>query len=178
MTVFKKFRLFALSCWILTNVPLAGSAQKVDTAKKWYAKLPSCPCRNPDWNGVVLHDGWAKDKANLKKYHRGAAASFRSYPAVKTTAGTSCQQCCYDKNGDLITAGRGAGTPDKCSACSGEDQKGYMKFRFFGLIGHYFKDVRPWSRLIARDSVRGWAVYNKDWLPDTGLHCKTNIVPR
>jgi hypothetical protein len=153
-------------------------AQQRDTARTWYSMLPACPCRNPDLNGVKLNDGWAKDKANLKKYHRGAAASYRSYPPVRTPLGYSCQQCCYDRNGDLITSGRGAGTPDKKSACKGEDKNGVMTFRFFGLIGHYWADVRPWERLMRKDSVNGWAVYNASWVPDNSGNCKINVVSK
>lgn len=153
-------------------------AQKIDTGKKWYDKLPGCPCKNPDRNGVVLGDGWAKDKANIKKYHKGAAASYRSYPPVKTQEGASCQQCCYDKNGDLITSGRGAGTPDKSSACKGEDNNGAMTIRFFGLIGHYWKDVKPWAKFMKADSTTGWAKYNSLWVPNNTNGCPVNTVSK
>ncbi len=152
---------------------LAAFAQHKDSSTIWYDQLPACPCRNPDYNGVTLNDGWAKDKGDLHKYHQGAAASFRSYPAIKTAEGYSCQQCCYDSSGDLITAGRGAGTPDKRSACRGENKKGIMTIRFFGLIGHYFKDVRPWIRYMKADSS-GWQKYNLLWQPNNKNKCKVN----
>lgn len=156
---------------LITLVSLSGTAvygQSPDTA--WLHQLPHCPCRNPDYSGIQLGDGWAKDKGNLRKYHQGAAASFRSYPAVKTKWGYSCQQCCYDSAGMLIRSGRGAGTPDKISACRGENKKGVMKVRFFGLIGHFFKDVRPWNKYMRHDPD-GWKTYNQEWTPDAGNNC-------
>jgi hypothetical protein len=163
--------LFTLICIFFLNY--SALAQQADTTV-WYAKLPTCPCRNPDLEGIKLNDGWAKDKGNLSKYHKGATASYRSYPFIKTSAGNSCQQCCYDVNGNLITAGRAVGTPDKTSACSSEDKNGVMKVRFFGLIGHYFRDVRPWQKLMKKDSS-GWQSYNISWLPSQGK-CPVNII--
>jgi hypothetical protein len=151
----------------------AATAQKADSTTLWYNKLPACPCRSPDYAGVVLHDGWARDKADLNKYHKGAFSSYRSYPAIKTSEGYSCQQCCYDRNGDLITSGRAAGTPDKISACRGENSKGIMTIRPFGLIGHYFRDVHPWLKDMRADTT-GWKKYNAAWLPNAGNGCKLN----
>jgi hypothetical protein len=165
---------FLLSLFLFFHSTL--HAQGGDSAKNWYELLPDCPCRNPDFQGVKLGDGWAKDKGNLHKYHLGAAASFRSYPAVRTKWGYSCQQCCYDTAGNLITSGRGAGTPDKISACKGENGEGKMTVRFFGLIGHYFKDVRPWTKLMRTDSTTGWQKYNSLWLPNAGKGCNINVV--
>lgn len=143
-----------------------AQSQQVDLT----VQLPDCPCKAPDYNGLSLNDGWAKDKGNLKKYHMGAYTSYRSYPAVKTKWGLSCQQCCYDSNGNLIKSGRGAGTPDKISACRGENDKGFMKVRLGGLIGHYFKDVKPWKKYMRSDNS-GWARYNQQWPPNPGKNC-------
>jgi len=169
--IFKPIALLVILFAFNTQITIA---QKRYPTKAWYASLPLCPCRNPDFDSVKYHDGWAKDKANLNKYHRGAVASYRSYPPVKTEEGWSCQQCCYDYYGNLITSGRAAGTPDKVSACSGENKNGVMTFRFFGLIGHYIKDVRPWIRLMKVDSS-GWQQYNALWLPDRGNGCPLNM---
>ncbi|RKR85147.1 AMOP domain-containing protein [Mucilaginibacter gracilis] len=162
-------KLIFLVLLLLSMMNATVVAQQKDTTR-WYQKLPACPCRNPDFNGVKLNDGWAKDKGNLAKYHKGATASFRSYPAVKTEEGKSCQQCCYDSKGDLIVSGRAAGTLDKKSACSGEDKNGLMTVRYFGLIGHYFKDVKPWNNLMKKDTA-GWKAYNALWIPNNGNHC-------
>ena len=45
-----------------------------------------------------------------------------------------------------------------------------MKAPFFGLIGHYFKDVRPWKKLMRKDPD-GWQVYNRQWIPNPGRNC-------
>lgn len=161
---------FAVSAQSPSSDPASPSDPASSSDTSWLHQLPDCPCRNPDYNSVQLNDGWAKDKANLKKYHHGAAASYRSYPKVKTKWGYSAQQCCYDSSGALIKSGRGAGTPDKISACGGENRKGIMKARFFGLIGHYFKDVRPWKKLMRKDPD-GWQVYNRQWIPNPGRNC-------
>jgi hypothetical protein len=73
-----------------------------EDSSPWFEKLPTCPCENPDLNGVKIGDGWAEDKGNIEKYHKGAAHSYRSYPYVKTNEGKSGQQCCYDINGKLL----------------------------------------------------------------------------
>jgi hypothetical protein len=50
-----------------------------------------------------------------------------------------------------------------------------MKFRTFGLFRHYFRDVKPWSRLMKKDST-GWKTYNREWLPNKGRQCKPNVI--
>lgn len=140
----------------------------------WYEKLPNCPCENPDKKGVKLNDGWAKDKGDIAKYHRGAAECFRSYPPVETAEGVSGQQCCYDAEGELITGGCGAGTPDKVSTCDGEDEHGAVKTRVSGVLGHYTKDVKPWDKFGGVDS--GWVRYNAIWKPNNGNKCPMNVI--
>jgi AMOP domain len=146
----------------------------VSNAKKWYDTLPSCPCENPDKNGVQLNDGWAKDKGEIEKYHSGATECFRSYPVILTDEGASGQQCCYDSAGYLITDGSGAGTPDKESTCAGENKKGIMTMRIAGLFRHYRKDVVPWDEMGGKDS--GWKKYNLLWVPNQGQGCKQNAT--
>ena len=140
----------------------------------WYDQLPACPCENPDKNGVVLNDGWAKDAGNIAKYHAGSAECFRSYPATKTSEGESGQQCCYDVEGKLITGGSAAGTPDKSCTCKGEDAQGVMVTDYGNLLGHYTNDVRPWDRYGGVDS--GWVEYNKLWVPNNKNGCPPNVV--
>ncbi len=143
-------------------------------AAGWYKALPDCPCRNPDLTGVKLNDGWAKDKGDTGTYHAGAAECFRSYPPVKTAAGNSGQQCCYDKAGNLITGGTGAGTPDKVSTAGGEDKEGVMTTRLLAIPGHYRQDVAPWRDLGGKDSA--WKEYNTRWVPNKGNGCPENQV--
>ncbi len=135
----------------------------------WYKRLPACPCRSPDEFGIKLKDDWARDKGDIAHFHRGASQCYRSYPAVKTTAGRYSQPCCYDTNNTLITSGSGAGTPDKVSTCSGEDKAGSMTLRTVGILGHYLKDVRPWEK--AGNAENAWQKYNQKWVPNKGDNC-------
>ncbi|MCF2502728.1 hypothetical protein L0663_05020 [Dyadobacter sp. CY107] len=159
--------LSLLFSFILFPTLVTGQHQAVQS---WLAQLPNCPCEDPDVKGVVLSDGWAKDKADIQKYHRGAATSYRSYPPIKTQQGLSGQQCCYDKAGRLIKSGSGAGTPDKVATCAGEDSQGVMRLRLGGLIGHYFKDVIPWQNAGSADIA--WKTYNLVWKPNQGSMCE------
>lgn len=140
----------------------------------WLGLLPACPCRNPDWAGVQPDDGWAKDSGNIARYHAGSNTCFRSYPPVRTVYGESCQQCCYDASGDLITGGSGAGTPDKVSTCRGEHKNGKMKIRLLGLVGHFVKDVWPWHQAGGKNG--GWKKYNLLHPPDNRKGCRNNPV--
>lgn len=135
----------------------------------WLQQLPPCPCENPDRQGVHLHDGWAKDEGDISVYHAGATECFRSYPPIKTAEGWSGQQCCYDEQGHLITAGSAAGTPDKVSTCDGESANGVMTLRLAGVWGHLSEDVNPWKKM-------GWQAYNLIWIPNSGSGCDTNTV--
>jgi len=161
-------RLFLLLATLLS--PVLVSAQQAKGQPSWFTQLPACPCTAPDRDGVKTEDGWAKDKGDIQRFHRGATTSYRSYPPVRTSEGLSAQQCCYNEKGSLITFGRGAGTPDKVSVCKGEDREGNIKVRLSGLSGHYFKDVRPWKKLMKKDSL-GWKAYNILWIPDNRNHC-------
>ncbi|REA64471.1 hypothetical protein DSL64_02675 [Dyadobacter luteus] len=158
-TIMKSIALLAL---IVTTIFLTETDDTTDK-RTWHQQLPPCPCTNPDFNKIILNDGWAKDKGDLDTYHHGATECFRSYPYTKTSAGKSGQQCCYDSNGKLISSGSGAGTPDKASTCSGEDKSGTMKIRFFALLPHYFRDVKPWKQ--AGEASEAWKIYNKEWVP-------------
>jgi hypothetical protein len=143
-------------------------------AKVWHEQLPACPCKNPDLEKVKLNDGWAKDTGDISKYHKGANECFRSYPPIQTLEGASGQQCCYDSNGNLITDGSGAGTPDKVSTCIGENEAGRMLYRYEGVLGHYRKDVKPWDEF--GGVHEGWKKYNELWKPNNANRCTNNKV--
>ena len=155
---------------------------KNDTTK-WYNLLPGCPCRNPDFDSIHLNDGWAREplkeemrglqklfasKKNFKSYHVGAEASFRSYPAVNTIIDGkkfhSGQQCTYDKTGNLIKSGAGAGTPDKVCPVKGENKKGLMRVSFIKVMGHYKYDAKPFKKM-------DWKTYHIYWPPHKGAGC-------
>lgn len=162
---------FLFLCVFMNN----AKCQNTSSQKEWYTLLPACPCLSPDINGIQKNDGWAKDKGNIDKYHKGASESYRSYPPIKTKVGKSGQQCCYDSKGKLITHGSGAGTPDKISTCRGEDKNGIMKLRLWGIIGHIRKDVKPWENLMKKDP-RGWIKYNTLWVPNNANNCHGNNI--
>ena len=175
--------------FILLGITLMScSAQKkyVEAAEKvkWYELLPHCPCENPDWNGVKVNDGWAREryrnemgffqktfagKRDFTFYHPGAVTSFRSYPYVKTSINgkkfKSGQQCAYDKVGKLIKSSEGAGTPDKSSPAVGENKKGLLKVNIFRVRKHVKHDSSPWK-------AEEWKEYHKFWPPDKGLNCE------
>jgi hypothetical protein len=160
--------LFSLSFAFLGNI--AAFSQQKNSSPGWYDKLPDCPCFSP---GDKLDDGWAIEKGDLSKFHKGATTSFRSYPAIETSAGKSGQQCCYDENGKLITSGQAAGTPDRIGTCKGENEKGIVRLRILGLPGHFKNDVKPWKQFMQEDSI-GWKKYNSIWVPNTGKSCTAN----
>ena len=152
---------------------------------KWYSLLPHCPCENPDWKGVKLNDGWARErykkemgffqktfagKRDFTFFHPGAVTSFRSYPYINTIINgkkfKSGQQCAYDKNGKLIRDNQeGAGTPDKFSPAKGENKKGLLKVNIFRVRKHVKHDSSPWK-------AEEWKEYHKYWPPDNGLNCE------
>jgi hypothetical protein len=132
-----------------------------------YAKFLSpprnlrCPCTVAD--ARENRDTWKEDTspfANLPYYHPGAASSFRSRITYSSPGQPAKhgQQCTYDENGNLITGGSAAGTPDVFSP---------KQHR----IKHYWNDVRPWG-------VLGWQIYNEYWPPNNGEGCAENIVTR
>lgn len=125
----------------------------MNASDAWMKKLPACPYENC----VRLNDGWAKDKGNIDRYHKGTNECFRSYPHVQTEEGLSGQQCCYHYNGNLITEGSGAGTPDKESAFDGEDFDHVMTFRYSCVFVHLIKDVQLWEHATAEQTVAGYS---------------------
>lgn len=130
---------------------------------RWLDKLPECPCLSPDID--LKKDGWAHEKTDLSRFHKGASIAFRSYPPVKTNVGNSGQQCCYDENGYLLTTNEAAGTPDRSGVCVGEDESGAMIVDYLGVIKHFVNDVIPFF-------VLDIETYHKFWVPNKGRDCK------
>lgn len=168
----KRYIFYIVIILISASCGSAKNPKSITNAQVWYENLPACPCENPDKNGVKINDGWAKDKGDIGKYHKGATECFRSYPPIETSEGVSGQQCCYDLSGKLITEGSGAGTPDKESTCNGENSEGMMTMRYKGILVHYTKDVKPWEEFGGVDS--GWIKYNQLWKPNNGNNCPFN----
>ncbi|MDP2322839.1 MAG: RHS repeat-associated core domain-containing protein [Gammaproteobacteria bacterium] len=105
---------------------------------RWLDSLPNCPCSigvpasNPD------PETWADPSPADPAFHPGGGGNcMRSRAPREWDPSGSGQQCCYDKNGNLITDGPAAGTPD-ASAPWGP----------LGIFDHWREDVRPfkWCR--------------------------------
>jgi len=91
----------------------------------------------------VAHD------LTLPFFHPGASNQVRSAQGYQSVAGSSHgQQCCYDSDGNLITEGPAAGTPDLWSPIT-------------NYIEHQTNDVATFNQL-------GWRVYDQYWVPNTG----------
>jgi hypothetical protein len=138
----------------------------------WLSVLPACPCtdavasKSPDWVGPG---------ACQPPYHIGAATGYRSAKGYASVPGTNHgQQCCYDKAGNLITEGAGAGTPDVVQAPAGVGAAiGGIFSSGPGPVAaydHYYADVVPFNEL-------GWEIYNRYWVPNKGVGCPPNKVP-
>lgn len=158
------------------------AAQKISATIKavspnWYEYLPCCPNTiremESKYGGIYEEDGrGAKLVANC--FHKGAATCYRSdpyvyssrySPSVKTETKTTRyhgQQCCYDRKGDLITNGTGAGTPDFFAPLAGnvdvdeaEDSETWNE--------HILFDVLPFMRLTT-------SAYHQTWKPNAGCN--------
>lgn len=118
----------------------------------WLDALPNCPCKDREARGNP--STWEGPNACMDTYHPGAKTGFRSTSGYSSVAGTSHgQQCCYDKDGALITKGEAAGTPDSVAPIG-----------VLGTFNHYLDDVRTFNTL-------GWQVYNQYWIPNKGKNC-------
>ncbi len=88
--------------------------------------VPPCPCNfaqaNSDFN-FILSNAW------LDLYHPGAVNCFRS----SSRTSESGQQCCYDKDGNIIVGPPGGGTEDTYSPDGLTDTS-----------RHFLYDVVPW----------------------------------
>ena len=165
---------FVWSRWLLVLVAVVSAAFGCQSAaagdgpaiagNRWTTRLPGCPCRQPQV--AAVGDGWAVDRSSSLHQHPGAAACFRSYPPVRTEAGRSGQQCCYDRTEALVTSGSAAGTPDRATSCRGETNDGRMKVRVLGFVAHVLKDVRPWA-----PRYKSWRNYHPWWPPDNANAC-------
>jgi hypothetical protein len=131
----------------------------------WAYCLPPCPPVNPDIAAELTNtnprkDGWGREGPN--PFHAGAIC-FRSYGDKK--CGRSGQQCCYDKDGNLIT-GHGAGTPDKVGPGKGpedgvppgegEDENGGIIDDPDNVWDHIFEDVIPAILQSESEYHEGW----------------------
>ena len=150
--------------------PANRSAQRIGQSKppkkkKWYETLPDCPCTYAEAQKLAKQSGsgWSDCGGANQDFHYGAASEVRWIPPK---AGQPGQQCTYDQNGNLITSGIGAGTPDKVSPQGCEwysiNPKSVQSF-----YGHKTKDMDPWWELSCEE-------YLKKWPPNNGNNCADN----
>ncbi|XP_007241898.1 isthmin-2 isoform X2 [Astyanax mexicanus] len=131
-------------------------------------ELPSCPCIYPSevFQGMVtLQDKghnqtfhW-KDASDLKEhldiYKPSASSCLRSALSAEGTT-LAAQHCCYDSQGQLITRGKGAGTPNLIST-------------EFSPELHFKVDVLPW--ILCKGD---WSRFHAVRPPNNDLHCPEN----
>ncbi|XP_051955090.1 isthmin-2-like [Xyrauchen texanus] len=155
----------------------------VDSCEKWLnckseflqrylqhvlTELPSCPCTYPSEasNNIVnlldaRHDRtfqWrdaSGPKERLDTYKPSARNCLRSTLSRDGTT-LAAQHCCYDDHGQLITRGKGAGTPNLIST-------------EFSPELHFKVDVLPW--ILCKGD---WSRFHAVRPPNNGLHCTEN----
>ncbi|KAM7027257.1 isthmin-1 [Passerculus sandwichensis] len=145
---------------------------KSEFLKKYMHKvvndLPSCPCSYPRevaYSTAEIFDRlkrknfrW-KDasgpKEKLEIYKPTARYCIRSMLSLESTT-LAAQHCCYDDNMQLITRGKGAGTPNLISI-------------EFSAELHYKVDILPW--IICKGD---WSRYNEARPPNNGQKCTEN----
>ncbi|XP_051867018.1 isthmin-1 [Pristis pectinata] len=145
---------------------------KSEFLKKYMHKvvndLPSCPCSYPTeiaYSTTDIYDRakrkdfrW-KDasgpKERLEIYKPTARYCIRSMLSLESTT-LAAQHCCYDENMQLITRGKGGGTPNLIST-------------EFSAELHYKVDILPW--IICKGD---WSRYNEVRPPNNGLKCTDN----
>ncbi|KAJ1077025.1 hypothetical protein K5549_019396, partial [Capra hircus] len=142
---------------------------KSEFLKKYMHKvindLPSCPCSYPTevaystadiFDRVKRKDFRWKDasgpKEKLEIYKPTARYCIRSMLSLESTT-LAAQHCCYGDNMQLITRGKGAGTPNLIST-------------EFSAELHYKVDILPW--ILCKGD---WSRYNEARPPNNGQKC-------
>lgn len=141
-------------------------ANKLNTEfRGWLKKLPPCPVKEEKCkqSSQFEPDGLSKSpNFLLQVFHPGAYSSYRSKPqdffVNENFISRISQQCTYASNGNLITKGPGAGTPD---FAAGNTDSTDLREISKALDYHNRTDVKTWCAL-------GWQEYNKTWVPDDG----------
>ncbi len=132
----------------------------------WIDSLPACPCCLEHHNGTFLAPGAGWGRPVQNSLHPGSSVCIRT----DTYIGAG-EQCCYDKDGRLITRGQGAGTPDKYAPS------------FFNLLWllHYMSDVEPFLLAKRLDERNGGVFFLQRYLelrpPQNKNNCPDNGEP-
>ncbi|TNM95175.1 isthmin-2 [Takifugu flavidus] len=155
----------------------------VDSCEKWLnckseflqrylhqvmSELPSCPCTYPSevaYTVVSLYDEthgrqfrWrdaSSPKERLDIYKPSARNCIRSTLSSDSST-LAAQHCCYSERGQLITRGKGAGTPNLIST-------------EFSPELHFKVDVLPW--ILCKGD---WSRFHAVRPPNNGLKCPEN----
>jgi hypothetical protein len=148
--------------------------QELRAGNAWLRDLPDCPCVLWVWETTLVNKRTGKPcqpsdaqedkvlvKTGVKRFigdtdysepeppfdpldHPGADLCIRS---TQSASGAG-QQCCYDKDGKLITGGRGAGTPDK------DAPDGWWEgLNAVAGTGHMGADVYPFRNAVRADNM-------------------------
>ncbi|MEM7595208.1 MAG: hypothetical protein AAF383_27550 [Cyanobacteria bacterium P01_A01_bin.83] len=128
----------------------------------WKDKLPDCPCTQEEIDKSDLFD---RNDTFLETHHPGADSGYRSSEPVEIKSSVNPklpeleagQQCTY-KQGNLITHGEGAGTPDAYSPSFSDP---------INSFNHYQTDVFPSQNMSTKE-------YHKEWTPNNGNNCPEN----
>ncbi|XP_048362306.1 isthmin-1 [Sphaerodactylus townsendi] len=145
---------------------------KSEFLKKYMHKvvndLPACPCAYPTevaYSTADIYDRMKRKnfrwkdasgpKEKLEIYKPTARYCIRSMLSLESTT-LAAQHCCYDDTMQLITRGKGAGTPNLISI-------------EFSAELHYKVDVLPW--IICKGD---WSRYNEARPPNNGQKCTEN----
>eukprot|EP00079_Xenopus_tropicalis_P035887 XP_017949658.1 PREDICTED: isthmin-1 isoform X2 [Xenopus tropicalis] len=145
---------------------------KSEFLKKYMHKvandLPSCPCSYPTevaystaeiYDRIKRKDFRWKDasgpKEKLEIYKPTARYCIRSMLSLESTT-LAAQHCCFDDSMQLITRGKGAGTPNLISV-------------EFSAELHYKVDILPW--IMCKGD---WSRYNEVRPPNNGQKCTEN----
>ncbi|XP_075452167.1 isthmin-1 [Ascaphus truei] len=145
---------------------------KSEFLKKYMHKvandLPSCPCSYPTevaystaeiYDRIKRKDFRWKDasgpKEKLEIYKPTARYCIRSMLSLESTT-LAAQHCCYDDRMQLISRGKGAGTPNLISI-------------EFSAELHYKVDILPW--IMCKGD---WSRYNEARPPNNGQKCTEN----
>jgi len=131
---------------------LCPESDKPEEEEQWYSDLPDCPCTLADLRNVLggTQDPvgiWELENSASQTFHYGARYEARWVPGDE--AGLAGQQCTYDTEGDLITAGIAAGSPDRFSPGTHDDPS-------YWVGAHAATDVSPWYVISCESYLAGW----------------------
>ncbi len=134
----------------------SGTSGPPPPTAKWYDELPDCPCTYDEAVGRTtdpLGQWLACGAPYNDHYHYGASFEARWVPENAPDA--VGQQCTYDAQGRLITAGIAAGSPDMDSPDNCGNEMGALPDP-----GHLKKDVYTWEYCPCLEYLEKWPANN------------------